>query len=184
MKLKTASFTLITRQHSLHEPTDVAERLYSVGLHLLGLIKDPGPFRLIGMFTYDLVNSCGSQQLDMFALTSRHRQLETAVDELVARFGHSIVRRANETRVDFASAFGSDARFPRRLVVAAAALNQKDIAGSAPLPQRESSDSHRAWVMSANGQMPAGSHAFQTQSPRPPRSRAGGESPRECLGCL
>jgi hypothetical protein len=39
----------VTRQHGLSEPTDLAERLYSVGVDLLNHVEHPGPFRLIGL---------------------------------------------------------------------------------------------------------------------------------------
>ena len=45
VKLKTTDFKLLTRQHRLSEPTDVTERLYSVGVELLDEFNHPGPFR-------------------------------------------------------------------------------------------------------------------------------------------
>jgi DNA polymerase IV len=96
VKLKTTDFQIITRQHRLSEPTDVAERLYSVGVDLLNHIDHPGPFRLVGMVAYDLVGIDDLAQLDLFNTPARQRQLEMAVDELAQRFGTNVVYRAND----------------------------------------------------------------------------------------
>ena len=45
--LRHADFQIVTRQHRLSEPTDTAERLYSVGVELLNHVGHPGPFRLV-----------------------------------------------------------------------------------------------------------------------------------------
>jgi DNA polymerase-4 len=55
VKLKTTQFQILTRQRRLSEPTDVTERLYSVGVDLLDEFDHPGPFRLVGMAAYDMV---------------------------------------------------------------------------------------------------------------------------------
>ena len=57
LKLKTANFQLISRRHRLSEPTDVAERLYSVAVDLLDHVNHAGPFRLIGLVAYDLIGN-------------------------------------------------------------------------------------------------------------------------------
>ena len=46
VKLKTADFQIITRQHRLSEPTDFADKLYSVGVTLLDHIEHPRPVPL------------------------------------------------------------------------------------------------------------------------------------------
>jgi DNA polymerase-4 len=96
IKLKTASFQLLTRQHRLSEPTDVAERLYSVGIDLLDRVDHPGPFRLIGMAAYDLTGTMELLQHDLFGALARQRCLEVAIDQLTERFGTDVVHRANE----------------------------------------------------------------------------------------
>jgi DNA polymerase IV len=96
VKLKTANFQLVTRQHRLSEPTDVAERLYSVGVDLLNHVDHAGPFRLVGMVAYDLVGIDDLVQLDLFSTLARRRQLEVAIDGLAERFGINVVHRAND----------------------------------------------------------------------------------------
>jgi DNA polymerase IV len=96
VKLKTSDFQMVTRQHRLSEPTDVAERLYSVGVGLLDHVHHPGPFRLVGMVAYDLVGIDDLVQLDLFGALARGRQLEVAIDELTERFGTHVVHRADD----------------------------------------------------------------------------------------
>jgi DNA polymerase-4 len=96
IKLKTASFQILTRRRQLKEPTDVAETLYSVGLKLLDLIYHPGPFHLVGMFAYDPVDVADLAQADFFRGRPQQRRLEAAIDELADRFGANVVHRAND----------------------------------------------------------------------------------------
>ncbi len=96
IKLKSADFQIVTRQHRLSEPTDIAERLYSVGVYLLNLADQPGPFRLVGMVAYDLVSIDNLVQLDLFSALVRGRRLEVAIDKLAERFGTNVVYRAND----------------------------------------------------------------------------------------
>jgi DNA polymerase-4 len=96
LKLKTARFQLISRRHRLNEPTDIAERLYSVAVDLLEHIDHSGPFRLIGLVAYDLVGSDDVAQPDLFNTLGRRRQLEVAIDRLAERFGINIVHRAED----------------------------------------------------------------------------------------
>jgi len=96
VKLKTTQFQILTRQRRLSEPTDVAERLYSVGVDLLNEVEHPGPFRLVGLVAYDLVGINNRVQLDLFSTLARQRRLEAAIDELTERFGANVVHRAND----------------------------------------------------------------------------------------
>jgi DNA polymerase-4 len=96
VKLKTTDFKLLTRQRRLSEPTDVTERLYSVGVELLDEFNYPGPFRLVGMAAYDLVGINDRIQLDLFGTSARQRRLDVAIDELAERFGPDILHRASD----------------------------------------------------------------------------------------
>ena len=96
IKLKTAEFQILTRQHRLSEPTDVAERLYAVGVALLDHVDHPGSFRLIGLVAYDLVDIDDVAQLDLFSTLARQRKLEVAIDGLADRFGTNVVYRADD----------------------------------------------------------------------------------------
>ena len=96
IKLKTANFQIVTRQHRLIDPTDVADKLYSVGIDLLDRVDHPGPFRLVGMAAYDLTVATNITQRDLFGTVARQRSLEVAIDKLMERFGLNVVHRANE----------------------------------------------------------------------------------------
>jgi DNA polymerase-4 len=96
LKLKTANFQLISRRHRLSEPTDIAERLYSVAVDLLEHVDHRGPFRLIGLVAYDLVGSADLAQPRLFNTLGRRRQLEVALDRLAERFGINVVQRAED----------------------------------------------------------------------------------------
>jgi DNA polymerase IV len=95
VKLKTTDFQMVTRQQRFSEPTDVAERLYSVGVALLNHVDHPGPFRLVGLVAYDLVDKNSLMQLEFFSAFARQRQLEVAIDGLADRFGTNVVYRAD-----------------------------------------------------------------------------------------
>jgi DNA polymerase-4 len=96
VKLKTTGFQIITRRHRLSEPTDIAERLYSVGVDLLNHVDHPGPFRLVGLVAYDLVGIDDLVQLALFSTLARRRQLEVAIDRLAERYGNNVVHRADD----------------------------------------------------------------------------------------
>jgi DNA polymerase-4 len=96
VKLKTTDFQISTRQRRLSEPTDIAEKIYSVGVDLLNEFDQPGPFRLVGMVAFDLVGIEDRVQLDLFSTSARQRRLEAAIDELAERFGTDVVCRAND----------------------------------------------------------------------------------------
>ena len=96
IKLKTANFQIVTRQYRLSEPTDVADKLYSVGIDLLDRVDHAGPFRLVGMTAYDLTGAMDITQRDLFGTVARQRNLEVAIDQLMERFGLRVVHRANE----------------------------------------------------------------------------------------
>ena len=96
VKLKTNEFQILTRQHQLQQPTDVAAELYADASIILDAFDHPGPFRLVGMSAYDLVAVEETAQLDLFAHGIRRRRLETAIDELKQRFGPNVVRSADD----------------------------------------------------------------------------------------
>jgi DNA polymerase-4 len=95
VKLKTADFQILTRQHRLTRPTDVADEFHRIGVALLDEFEHRGPFRLVGMTAYELSRDEEKVQTDMFAPGGeRRRKLEVAVDSLSERFGAGVVRHA------------------------------------------------------------------------------------------
>ena len=98
VKLKTFDFQIVTRRRHLSKPIDVAEGLYSVGVDLLNQLDHPGPFRLVGLVAYELVDIDNVMQLDLFGTLTRQRKLESAIDGLAERFGVEVVFRADALR--------------------------------------------------------------------------------------
>jgi DNA polymerase-4 len=99
VKLKTSDFQILTRQHRLARPTDVADELYSVAIGLLPEFTHPGPFRLVGLAAYELAEAQEKAQADLFAADGeRRRKLEVAVDALTRRFGAGVLRRADDVK--------------------------------------------------------------------------------------
>ena len=102
IKLKTSSFRVLTRQGALSEPSDVAAVLFVRAKALLDELVDLGPFRLVGLAVYDIdVAAEEGAQLDLLPIAGhRARRLETAIDDLVSRFGKGVVQRAGDLSRD------------------------------------------------------------------------------------
>ena len=54
LKLKRGDFQLLTRRHSLTDPTQLTDRIYRAARDLYALAGHRGPFRLIGVGISDL----------------------------------------------------------------------------------------------------------------------------------
>jgi DNA polymerase IV len=99
VKLKTADFQILTRQHCLTRATDVADEFHRIGISLLDEFSHRGPFRLVGMAAYDIERDAEKDQTDLFAAGGeRRRKLELAMDSLSERFGAGVVRNAADLR--------------------------------------------------------------------------------------
>jgi len=95
VRLKTNRFEMLTRQRKLRRPVDLGAELSAVGRSLLDRFDHRGPFRLVGMAAFDLAERDGCRQLDLFE-DGAGRRLETAIDELAARFGGGALVRARD----------------------------------------------------------------------------------------
>jgi len=71
LKLKTAEFQVISRQHRLADPTRRAEVILQTGLSLLAREADGRSFRLIGVGVTDLGPASLADPPDLFAALSR-----------------------------------------------------------------------------------------------------------------
>jgi DNA polymerase-4 len=98
VKLKGASFRLLTRQKRLTEPTSSAKPLYETALTLLDEFPWDEPLRLVGLAAYELAHGLMPTQGDLFTQTEtrKHAELDRALDTLRARFGDDAVKRASE----------------------------------------------------------------------------------------
>ena len=90
LKLKTASFRIITRRRTLSAPTQAAKVLFAQVREMLAGEVGAVAFRLIGAGLSDFVDA--AEGLDLFADDERRaRRNETAIDALRARFGAGAV---------------------------------------------------------------------------------------------
>ena len=91
LKLKTASFRILTRRRTLAAPTQTAKTLFAVGRELLRAETSGEAYRLIGIGISDLAEAAYAPE-DLFAEDeTRARKGERAVDTLRARFGKDAV---------------------------------------------------------------------------------------------
>jgi DNA polymerase-4 len=103
VKLKRTDFRILTRQRTLSAATDVAAELFCAATSLLDGIEDEGPFRLVGLGGYDLIEQGADSQLALgleAGRAGRSRRLETTIDRLTARFGAGAVQRASDLVAD------------------------------------------------------------------------------------
>jgi DNA polymerase-4 len=112
VKLKRADFRILTRQRTLSQATDIAADLFAAATALLQEFADPGPFRLVGLAAYDLVDEASDGQLGLpLDASPRARRLETTLDRLAARFGAGIVQRGRELIGDRGVGVGANLDF-------------------------------------------------------------------------
>jgi DNA polymerase-4 len=98
VKIKTASFQLITRQAPLPRPMDDARPLFEAACELLGEFNLTVPMRLVGLAAFQLQPADVPVQSELFGTEGRQRnsRLERTLDELRGRFGSSAVKRGSD----------------------------------------------------------------------------------------
>jgi DNA polymerase IV len=98
VKLKGASFRLMTRQKRLAEPTSSSKPLYEAAVALLDEFPWDEPLRLVGLAGYELSHGLLPAQGDLFtqAEVRKNASLDRALDGLRARFGDDAVKRASD----------------------------------------------------------------------------------------
>jgi DNA polymerase-4 len=104
LKLKTHDFKLRTRSRQLGDPTQLADRIFQTGLHLLEKETDGTKYRLLGIGVSDLSDPEKADPPDLVDVLSRKRALaEGAIDSLREKFG----RKAVETGYTFGKGAGA-----------------------------------------------------------------------------
>ncbi|MCA3444390.1 MAG: DNA polymerase IV [Rhodobacter sp.] len=100
LKLKRADFRIVTRRHSLPDPTQTADRLYREARALYDAARDPGPFRLIGVGLSDLTPADEADRLSdlLDPQAATRRAAERATDAIRARFGKDAIIRGRALR--------------------------------------------------------------------------------------
>ncbi|HQU70427.1 MAG TPA: DNA polymerase IV [Albidovulum sp.] len=100
LKLKRADFSLVTRRHSLREPTQMADRLYRESAELLAHVGGRDAYRLIGVGLSDI---CPAEAADLTPDlldpdAKRRADAERAADAIRARFGADAIRKGRALR--------------------------------------------------------------------------------------
>ncbi|MFM8629045.1 MAG: DNA polymerase IV [Candidatus Limnocylindrus sp.] len=93
LKLKDTEFVTITRQVKLPQASNLSGPLFGSARTLLRAVAQGEPYRLIGVSTSDFT---GDEQLGLFdgEVTAREHAITVAADELRARFGDGVIKRA------------------------------------------------------------------------------------------
>ena len=101
LKLKSADFRLRTRARTLHDPTQLAAKIFAAGRDLLLREADGTRFRLIGIGVSELLPAAKADPVDLLdPKAARAAAAEQALDRLRAKFGRAAVVRG--------LAFGAD----------------------------------------------------------------------------
>ncbi len=100
LKLKRGDFQLLTRRHSLTDPTQLTDRIYRAAADLLSRSGTNGPFRLIGVGISDLAPE---EQADLSRdlldpLASKRAAAERAADAIREKFGHDAIIKGRALR--------------------------------------------------------------------------------------
>jgi DNA polymerase-4 len=100
LKLKRADFTLITRRHSLTDPTQLTDRIYRCAKDLFEQSANKGPYRLIGVGISDLAPEAEADlNRDLLDPNAPKRAAaERAADAIRARFGKEAIIKGRALR--------------------------------------------------------------------------------------
>jgi Nucleotidyltransferase/DNA polymerase involved in DNA repair len=100
LKLKRASHATLTRRVTLHEPTNIADRIFRTARELMTPELSQGPFRLIGVGISELTPAdqadLSPDLLDPDA--TKRAQAERASDEIRRRFGTDAIMKGRALR--------------------------------------------------------------------------------------
>ncbi|UXN05300.1 DNA polymerase IV [Bartonella sp. HY761] len=92
LKLKTKDFKLRTRNRHLSDPTQIADRIFRVGVDLLDRELDGSSFRLLGIGVQQLSDDEQADPIDLVdEQATKRAAAETAIDKLRDKFGSKAV---------------------------------------------------------------------------------------------
>lgn len=100
LKLKRSDHTLLSRRLSLRDPTQFADTLYRHARSMMDHIKDPGPFRLLGVGLSDLVSETDSDRADdlLDPGAGQRKRAEQAADKIREKFGNDAIIKGRALR--------------------------------------------------------------------------------------
>ena len=94
LKLKTTEFRILTRNHQLAAPTQLAEVIYQTAAPLLDREADGTAFRLIGVGLSELSDGEFADPIDLLDEDSgRVAKVERAIDDVRARMGEDSIAK-------------------------------------------------------------------------------------------
>jgi DNA polymerase IV len=95
LKIRWPDFTTLTRQTTLHSPTDQDNEIEKTALQLMSSVRKPGqPVRLIGVGVTGLGQPV--RQLGLWdGNPERERRLRAVLDELQEKYGKHVIKRGN-----------------------------------------------------------------------------------------
>ncbi|MFC3182064.1 DNA polymerase IV [Cypionkella sinensis] len=100
LKLKRGDFQLISRRHSLTDPTQLGDRIYRAARALFDQVGNKGPYRLIGVGISELAPEAeadlSADLLDPNA--GKRAAAERATDAIRARFGREAIIKGRALR--------------------------------------------------------------------------------------
>ncbi|WP_322892976.1 MULTISPECIES: DNA polymerase IV [unclassified Yoonia] len=100
LKLKTSDFRLISKRHSLHHPTQLADVIYRTARGLFDQVSGSGPYRLLGVGISDISPAAGADRsgdlLDPDAGT--RAKAEKAADAIRERYGADAIIKGRALR--------------------------------------------------------------------------------------
>ncbi|MBT8408799.1 MAG: DNA polymerase IV, partial [Alphaproteobacteria bacterium] len=100
LKLKRANHRILTRQASLTDPTQIADRIYRTARALFDQVGDEGPYRLLGVGISHLSDAdmadTGGDLLDPQA--KQRAEAERASDRIRERFGSDAIIKGRALR--------------------------------------------------------------------------------------
>ncbi|MCE8517295.1 DNA polymerase IV [Ruegeria pomeroyi] len=100
LKLKRANHRILSRQHSLRDPTQMADRIYRTARALFDQLGDQGPYRLLGC---GLSHLCPETEADISGdlldpQAAQRARAERATDAIRKRFGADAIIKGRGMR--------------------------------------------------------------------------------------
>lgn len=90
LKMKTSDFRTRTRNRTLSDPTQLADRIFRTGLALMERELDGTKFRLIGIGVSELVEPDQADPVDLVdPMAAKRAKAESAMDHLREKFGNA-----------------------------------------------------------------------------------------------
>ncbi|MEL7301703.1 MAG: DNA polymerase IV [Pseudomonadota bacterium] len=99
LKLKRADHSLVTRRVTLHEPTNIADKLYRTARGLFDAVDHKSPYRLLGVGLSDLSDAEAGLAGDLLdPLGEKRARAELATDKIREKFGADAILKGRTLR--------------------------------------------------------------------------------------